>query len=176
MKTLKALLTGAAMVAAMGISSAFAQVTVLGWPGGPEETALRKAAEAYNTSAAEADKVKLIFFNRDGFFDKLAADLAAGSKEFDANLLATYAIGRYAPFMEPITLPASAREVFGDKVLATMQYGGKQFGVPTDLSLHFMYFRQDLIEKLMKDAAWKARYAEISKKHLGKSLEPKDPD
>jgi multiple sugar transport system substrate-binding protein len=170
------LLAGAALFAAMGLSQALADVTVLGWPGGPEEAALRKAAEAYNAKAADADKVKLIFFNRDGFFDKLEADLAAGSKDFDVNLLATYAIGRYAPFMDPITLPPSAKDVFGEKVLATMQYGGKQYGVPTDVSLHFMYFRKDLIDRLMSDPAWKARYAEISQKQLGKALEPKDPD
>jgi len=176
MKHLKSLLAGAAMFAAMGVSSALAEVTVLGWPGGPEEAALRKAAETYNTSAADADKVKLIFFNRDGFFDKLAADLAAGSKEFDINLLATYAIGRYAPFMDPIELPASAKEAFSDKVLATMQYDGKQYGVPTDLSLHFMYYRKDLTDQLMSDAAWKAKYGEISQTFMGKAMEPKDPD
>ena len=79
------------------MAPAVAEVTVLGWPGGPEETALRKAAEVYNAKAADADKVKLIFFNRDGFFDKLAADLAAGTKDFDVNLLATYAIGGTRP-------------------------------------------------------------------------------
>ena len=176
MKALKAWLAGAALFAAMGASEALAEVTVLGWPGGPEEAALRKAAETYNAKAADADKIKLIFFNRDGFFDKLAADLAAGSKEFDVNLLATYAIGRYAPFMDPVTLPDSAKAVFGDKVLATMQYGGKQYGVPTDLSLHFMYYRKDLVDQLMSDPAWKKRYEEISQKQLGKTLNPKDPD
>lgn len=176
MTRLKSLLAGAAMFAGLGLSSALAEVTVLGWPGGPEEEALRKAAEAYNGNAADADKVKLIFFNRDGFFDKLAADLAAGSKEFDMNLLATYAIGRYAPFMDPIELPATANDVFGDKVLATMQFGGKQYGVPTDLSLHFMYYRKDLTDQLMSDAAWKTRYGEISQKFLGKAMAPKDPD
>jgi multiple sugar transport system substrate-binding protein len=176
MKRLTSLLASAAMFAALGISPVLAEVTVLGWPGGPEEAALRKAAETYNATAADADKVKLIFFNRDGFFDKLAADLAAGSKEFDINLLATYAIGRYAPFMDPIELPASAKEAFSDKVLATMQFDGKQYGVPTDLSLHFMYFRKDLIDQLMSDPAWKAKYAEISQKHMGKAMEPKDPD
>jgi multiple sugar transport system substrate-binding protein len=176
MNRLKTLLASAAMFASLGISSAWAEVTVLGWPGGPEEAALRKAAEAYNAKASDADKVKLIFFNRDGFFDKLAADLAAGSKEFDVNLLATYAIGRYAPFMDPIELPASAKDVFSDKVLATMQFGGKQYGIPTDLSLHFMYFRKDLTDQLMSDAAWKTRYGEISKKYMGMAMEPKDPD
>jgi len=169
-------LAAAAFVAALGATSASAEVTVLGWPGGPEETALRAVAETYNATASDADKVKLIFFNRDGFFDKLAADLGAGSKEFDINLLATYALGRYAPFMDPIELPESAAETFGEKVLATMQYDGKQYGVPTDLSLHFMYFRQDLIDQLLSDDAWKAKYTEIAKERMGKDLAPKDPD
>ncbi|MBN9018680.1 MAG: sugar ABC transporter substrate-binding protein [Rhizobiales bacterium] len=176
MTRLKSMLMGAAVFAAMGLPMAQAEVTVLGWPGGPEEAGLRKVAEAYNAKAAEADKVKLIFFNRDGFFDKLAADLAAGSTDFDVNLLATYALGRYAPFMEPLTLPASAKDTFSDKVLATMQYDGKQYGIPTDLSLHFMYYRSDLMEKLLSDAEWKKSYGEISQKYLGKTMEPKDPD
>ena len=72
MTRLKTLLTSAALFAALGVTGAMAEVTVLGWPGGPEEAGLRKAADAYNATAAHADKVKLIFFNRDGFFDKLA--------------------------------------------------------------------------------------------------------
>ena len=168
-------LCGAIGFFSLGISTALAEVTVLGWPGGPEETGLRKAAEVYNGKAADADKVKLIFFNRDGFFDKLQADLAAGTKEFDANLLATYAIGRYAPFMDPITLPASAKDVFSDKVLATMQFGGKQYGVPTDLSLHFLYYRKDLLDQLLSNADWKKKYTEIAQAKLGKALAPKDP-
>ncbi len=151
-----------------------AQVTVLGWPGGPEETALRAVAEMYNAQAVDSDKVELIFFNRDGFFDKLQADLAAGTQEFDINLLATYAIGRYAPYMQTIELPDSG--AFSNKVLATMQYEGKQYGIPTDLSLHFMYYRQDLIDQLLSDEAWKAKYAEISQEYMGTALEPKDPD
>ncbi|MGB3876954.1 MAG: extracellular solute-binding protein [Shinella zoogloeoides] len=157
---------------------ALAEVTVLGWPGGPEEVALRAAADAYNAKSdtADADKVELLFFNRDGFWDKLQADLAAGSKAFDVNLLATYSIGRYAPFMEPIQLSDDAKAVYGDAVLATMQYQNQQYGVPTDLSAHFMYYRTDLIDALMKDDAARAKYREISEKLLGKKLEPKMPD
>ncbi len=168
----------AVAIASLMASPAFAKVTVLGWPGGPEETALRAAADAYNAKSdtSDANKVELLFFNRDGFWDKLQADLAAGSKAFDVNLLATYSIGRYAPFMEPVELSDEAKAVYGDSVLSTMQYEGKQFGVPTDLSLHFMYYRKDLVEALLKDDAAKARFAEISEKHLGKKLEPKNPD
>jgi multiple sugar transport system substrate-binding protein len=168
----------AVAIASLLASPAFAKVTVLGWPGGPEETALRAAADAYNAKAdvSAENKVELLFFNRDGFWDKLQADLAAGSKAFDANLLATYSIGRYAPFMEPVELSEEAKAVYGDSVLTTMQYEGKQYGVPTDLSLHFMYYRKDLIDGLLKDDAAKAKFAEIAEKHLGKKLEPKNPD
>jgi multiple sugar transport system substrate-binding protein len=168
----------AVAVASLLASPAFAEVTVLGWPGGPEEAALRAAADTYNAKAdVSADnKVELLFFNRDGFWDKLQADLAAGSTAFDVNLLATYSIGRYAPFMEPVELSGEAKSVYGEQVLTTMQYEGKQFGVPTDLSLHFMYYRKDLIDALLKDDAAKAKFAEISEKHLGKKLEPKAPD
>ncbi|OED34765.1 ABC transporter substrate-binding protein [Chromatiales bacterium (ex Bugula neritina AB1)] len=155
-----------------------AEVTVLGWPGGPEEVALRAVSEAYNSKAevAEEDKVKLIFFSRDGFFDKLQADLAAGTDSFDANLLATYSIGRYAPFLKPVSLSDSAVEVFGDAVLSTMQFEGKQYGVPTDLSLHFLYYRTDLITSLLEDSSQHSKYMDISEKHLGVRLEPKNPD
>ena len=123
-----------------------------------------------------AHKVELRFTSRDGFFDKLQVDRAAGTTAFDINLIATYSIGKYAPFMEPITLSDGAAGVFGDTVLSTMTFDGQQYGVPTDLSLHFMYYRKDLIDALMADDAAKARYAEISMKYLGEALQPKDPD
>ena len=76
---LQAAIGAAALLASGG--AARADVTVLGWPGGPEEVALRATVEAYNKQPAVGadDKVKLIFFNRDNFWDKLQADLAAGT-------------------------------------------------------------------------------------------------
>ena len=56
-----------------------------------------------------------------------------------------------------------------------MQFDGQQYGVPTDLSLHFL-LRQDLIDQLLSDDAWKAKYTEIAKEKMGKDLAPKDPD
>ena len=68
----------AAMAVGLAVTGgAQAEVTVLGWPGGPEETALRAAVEVYNARAdvAEDDRVELLFFSRDGFWDKLQTDL-----------------------------------------------------------------------------------------------------
>lgn len=177
MKHLSILRGGVAALAIAAGGMAQAEVTVLGWPGGPEEAALRAVTEIYNAKPdlAEENKVELLFTSRDGFFDKLQVDLAAGSTAFDVNLIATYSIGRYAPFMEPVTLSDQAGAVFGDTVLKTMQFDGAQYGVPTDLSLHFLYFRQDLIDALLADDAAKAKYAAIAQEHLGKALEPKAP-
>jgi len=175
---LNAKLLGVTALTSLLAGAVHAEVTVLGWPGGPEETALRAAAEMYNARADVADenKVELLFTSRDGFFDKLQVDLAAGSTAFDANLLATYSIGKYAPFLEPISLSDEAGAVFGDTVLKTMQFEGAQYGVPTDLSLHFLYYRTDLIEALLADDAAKAKYSEIAQEHLGEALAPKSPE
>lgn len=163
---------------ALAAAPAAAEVTILGWPGGPEEVALRAAAEAYNAGEglADEDRVKLLFTSRDGFYDKLAADLAAGTTAFDAQQIATYSIGRYAPFMTPVDLGPQAATTFGESVLATMQFDGKQYGVPTDLSLHFLYYRTDLIDALLADPEAATRYAEIAQEHLGEALTPKKPD
>ena len=171
-------LPGALFALATTWGSAQAEVTVLGWPGGPEETALRAVTEMYNarSEVSDDDKVNLLFTSRDGFFDKLQVDLAAGSTSFDVNLIATYSIGRYAPFMESITLSDEAETVFGDTVLSTMQFDGKQYGVPTDLSLHFLYYRKDLIEALLADESASELYGDIAEKFLGTRLEPKAPD
>ncbi len=171
-----AAIAAGALVLAPSLSCA--EVTVLGWPGGPEEVALRAAAAQYNArpDVAEEDKVELIFFSRDGFFDKLQADLAAGTDAFDVNLLATYSIGRYAPYLKPVTLDEEAAGVFGDSVLTTMQFEGRQYGVPTDLSLHFLYYREDLIEALLGDDEARARYGDISEQYLGVRREPGHPD
>ena len=166
------------LATAIPFGGAQAAVTVLGWPGGPEETALRAAAEIYNgqEGLAEENRVELLFFARDGFWDKLQADLAAGTTAFDLNLLATYSIGRYAPFMEPVTLSDEAEAVYGESVLSTMQFEGAQYGVPTDLSLHFLYYRQDLIDALLADPDAAQTYGDISEQYLGTRLEPKNPD
>ncbi len=171
-------LLGSIALSATFAAASQAEVTVLGWPGGPEEMALRAVAEQYNArdDVADEDKVELLFTSRDGFFDKLQVDLAAGSTAFDVNLIATYSIGRYAPFMEPITLSDEAGAVFGDTVLSTMKFDGQQYGVPTDLSLHFLYYRDDLIEALMDDEAAIETYGDISEEYLGERLAPKSPE
>jgi multiple sugar transport system substrate-binding protein len=170
-------LAGGLMALACG--AALADMTILGWPGGPEEKALNALVEKYNSSQGKTDhnNVKTMYFGRDDFFDKLSKELAAGTKSFDLNLLATYNVGRYAKYMDPLSadVVTGLKKTFPEAVLKTQQFEGQQYGVPTDLGLHFVYFRQDLIKQLLSDSAWKQTYADIAQKHMGKAMQPKDP-
>jgi multiple sugar transport system substrate-binding protein len=158
---------------------ATADITILGWPGGPEEKALNALVDKYNATQGKSDRnrARTTYFSREGFYDQLSKELSSGSKAFDINLLATYNVGRYARYVDP--LPAEVLEnmkkTFPEAVLKTQQYEGRQYGVPTDLGLHFVYFRQDLMRRLLSDSTWKHTYSRIAQQHLGRALQAKDP-
>lgn len=166
---------------AVGISRAQSptEVTLLFWPG-PESEAMQKVVDGYNKDIGAKDgvSVKQILFSRQGYFEKEETDLAAGSKEFDLGLITTYTLGRYAPYLAPIDGYLNKTEIAGflPSAVSSLNFGGKQYGVPTDVSNHFAYYRKDLIQKLMSDSSWKTRYGEVSQKILGKKMTPKDPE
>ena len=156
--------------------SVSANITVLAWPGGPAEEALRKVVDNYNKSSDS--KAELLYFSRDNFFDKMLADVAAGSKDFDVMLTATYSLGKYAPFMTPINdlINDEVLSTFSQGAIDTQTYQGTVYGLPTDLSLHFLYYREDLINELLSNSSWQETYAKISSEYLGKEMKPKAAD
>lgn len=174
------LAAGAAIIASvLTASAALADITILAWPGGPAEAALRKVVDNYNETVGKeaGSKATLLYFSRDNFFDKMLSDSAAGSKEFDVMLTATYNVGKYAPFMTPIDdlITEDVKKTFPQSALDSQSYDGHVYGIPMDLGVHFLYYRKDLIDKLLTDDAWKAKYTEIAKEKLGKDLTPKAP-
>ena len=126
---------------------ALADVTLLGWPGGPEEAgaaqgrrSLQRQVRRDRQGQGQADPLQ------SGWAPRQARGVPRGGREDPRRQSpATYAIGRDAPFDRSVAAPASAKEVSDDKALATMQYQGKQYGVLTDLSPHFLYYRTELI-------------------------------
>ena len=171
---LKALTVGLCL----GTATAQETVTLLFWPG-PESEAMQRVVDAYNAGPGSEDGVTVeqLLFSRQGYFDKELADLAAGSTEFDLALVTTYTLGRYAPYLEPLDdyVTSDPAQTFIPTALTSLQEDGQQFGVPTDVSLHFTYYRQDLIDQLLSDEAWQATYGDLSEEYLGKRLEPVDP-
>ena len=168
----------AAFALALSGAGARADVTLLFWPG-PESEAMQKVIDAYNAGQGQADGVTVdqLLFSRQGYFDKELADLAAGTTEFDLALVTTYTLGRYAPFLEPLDkyLDAGMAERFAPVALDSLKAEDAQYGVPTDISLHFTYYRKDLIDQLLSDPAWQERYGAIAQEHLGRAMTPKDP-
>lgn len=155
------------------------EVTLLFWPG-PESEAMQKVLDAYNAGPGQADgvTVKQLLFSRQGYFEKEQADLAAGSSEFDLALVTTYTLGRYAPYLDPIDaqVPTDAKAAFAPVALQSLTLDGKLYGVPTDISVHFLYYRKDLVDRLLSDTEWQKRYAAIAKEKLGREMQPKAPD
>ena len=166
---------GAAVLSAALSTAALADITILAWPGGPAEAALRKVVDKYNETSDS--KAELLYFSRDNFFDKMLADSAAGSKEFDVMLTATYNVGKYAPFMVPIDdlITDDVMKVFPQSAIDSQSFDGHVYGIPTELGVHFIYYRTDIFDELLSNDAWKAKYAEISKEYMGKAMEPKMP-
>lgn len=170
------------MASAITISAsmAFAEITILAWPGGEPEESLRQIVKSYNeTAGAEiGSTAELLYFSRDNFFDKMLADSAAGSKEFDIMLTATYNVGKYAPFMEPINdlIDDDLMSVFPQSAIDSQSFEGNFYGIPTDLGVHFLYYRTDLMDELMSNADWQAKYAAISMEYMGTAMQPKAPD
>jgi multiple sugar transport system substrate-binding protein len=168
----------AAAALLLAAAPAKADVTLLFWPG-PESEAMQKVVDGFNAGPGKEAgfQVKQLLFSRQGYFDKEIADLAAGSTEFDLALVTTYTLGRYVPFLEPLDsyLPAGTDKLFAPVGLDSLKFDGKVYGVPTDLSLHFTYYRKDLIDELLKNAEWQKTYAKIAQEKLGKAMQPKAP-
>ncbi len=172
MKKLLALILFAFLVC----GTAQEEVTLLFWPG-PESDAMQKVVDAYNAGPGVEDgvTVKQLLFSRQGYFDKELTDLAAGSTEFDLALVTTYTLGRYAPYLEPLEAYIQGTPAQTPASLESLKFDGKQYGVPTDVSLHFMYYRQDLVDQLLNDEAWAGVYGDISEKIMGTRMTPKNP-
>jgi len=164
------------------MQAATTTVTMLFWPG-PESNAMQKVVDWWNTNktADTGVKVRMINFSRVGFFDKQQAALAAGSKSFDIAFPTTYILGRLAPYMTPLDdyfaqgAGEGSPSTFIKSSIDAMTYNGKLYGIPTDVGLHFLYYRTDLISALMQNEKWQKKYSEIAEKYLGKNLTPKDP-
>ena len=125
------------------------QVTLLFWPG-PESEAMQKVVDGYNAGPGKKDgvNVKQILFSRQGYFDKELTDLAAGSKDFDLALVTNLQSGA----LRAVSGTAKKlRQQGGDRRLPAVRRAisdlqSTLYGVPTDVSNHFTYYRKDLTE------------------------------
>jgi len=160
---------------------------VVFWPG-PESDAFQKVVDFFNANRAQQAgfQVTLELFGRDQFITKQEAAMAAKSSDIDTFFISSRWLGKYYQFCAPLDdyFEDPAINIYGAKPQLFMQptldgvtwLDGKLYGVLTDIGCHFMYYRKDLVDQLMSDSAWQAKYKEISKAQMGTEMEPKRPE
>ncbi|MCZ8511556.1 sugar ABC transporter substrate-binding protein [Paenibacillus filicis] len=164
--------------AAGGAAPAKQSINMLYWPG-PESDAMQKVVADYNKGQGTQDgvEVKMAPAPREGFWEKEAAMMSAGNKDVDVYMTASYKVGEQQNSLLPLDDKlGNGLNLFLKPTLDSLKVGGKTYGIPMDVSNHFMYYRKDLTDKLLSDPAWQAKYKEVSQKVVGKALDPKKPD
>jgi len=155
-------------LAVLPAANAATTVKMVLWPG-PEGDAMQKVVDKYNASQGKKDgvKVKMILLSRDNTFAKEAALMKAKSKEYDIYFTASYLVGQHAPYLSD--LKGVKDSLYLKASVNSLKVAGKQKALPLDTSLHFMYYRKDLVASLSANAA---KYTSIAKEVLGKDLKP----
>lgn len=151
-------------------NGAATNITMVLWPG-PEGDAMQKVVDFYNANQGVTDgvSVKQILLSREDTFSKEAALMKSESSEYDIYFTASYLIGQHAPYLSKAD--GVDPSIYLKASVESLQVDGVQYGVPLDTSLHYMYFREDLVNTLSTPAN-AALYQSISNTVLGKSLSP----
>lgn len=170
-------LFGAAMLACG--SQAMAATTTVNmvlWPG-PEGNAMQKVVDAWNKDqgAKQNINVKMILLSRDDTFSRETTEIGARSSNVDIYFVASYNVNYYQAGLDPLTDLNINESNYFTPVINGLKIKGQLYALPLDVSNHFLYYRTDLMKKLMSDPAWKAKYREISAKVLGTARDPKMP-
>lgn len=139
---------------------------------GPEADAMSVLVDAFNEGEGKDDgiSVEITQLSRTDTFAKEAAVMSTKSSDYDLYRTASYLIAQHAPYLEPLDLDES--EYFPTAV-DSLKVDGKLYGVPLDVSNHFLYYRTDLIDAMMADVSG---FEQISKEAFGTALQPKTPD
>jgi len=162
-------------------------VRMVYWPG-PESDAMQKVLEYFNDNLAEEAgfRVEQELFGRDQIMLKQEALMTAGSSDVDLFFTASRWLGKYYTFMEPVQpyIDNPDVNIWGSDTSGRIQAAvdgfrgmdGTLYGVPMDMSAHFLYYRSDYIDQLLTDPAWQETYKKISLEQMGVEMTPKDPD
>ena len=170
-KIMIALVSALSLVVGLAVlpaANAATTVKMVLWPG-PEGDAMQKVVDEYNASQGKKDgvTVKMILLSRDNTFAKEAALMKAKSKEYDIYFTASYLVGQHAPYLSD--LKGVKDSLYLKASVDSLKVAGKQKALPLDTSLHFMYYRKDLVASLSANAA---KYTSVAKEVLGKDLKP----
>ncbi|WP_166791189.1 ABC transporter substrate-binding protein [Cryobacterium sp. Hh7] len=163
------ILTGCAPAA--GTDSGVTTLKMVFEPG-PEADAMSVLVDEFNTGEGKdaGIAVEITQLSRTDTFAKEAAVMSTKSSDYDLYRTASYLIAQHAPYLEPLALDES---LYFETAVDSLKVDDELYGVPLDVSNHFLYYRTDLVEAMMGDVEG---FKKISKEAFGKELEPKNPD
>jgi len=147
---------------------------------GPESDAMAKVVANWNQNK-NGFQVQMDLFDRLSSFDKENTFLAAHSASEDLIFTASYEVGSMAAYLDPIGpgAPGAGAKVdpslFIPSTVDSLKVGGKLYAIPMDVSNQFLYYRTDLISKLLHDPQQQRLYTQIAAKYLHLHLTPKAP-
>jgi multiple sugar transport system substrate-binding protein len=146
------------------------KISMVLWPG-PEGEAMQAVVDSYNANEGVVDGVEVeqVLLSRADTFSKEATLMKSESDQYDIYFTASYLISQHAPYLSPIQ--NFDPSVYLKSSVESLAVSGEQFGLPLDTSMHFMYFRNDLVATLSEPANAKL-YSEIAQEVLGKDLSP----
>lgn len=150
-------------------------VNMVLWPG-PEGDAMSKVVAEYNAGQGKSDgiSIKMTLLSRQDTYSKESTLMAARSSQQDIYFVATYNVGQYARFLDPLTTVDASN--YFPVAVDGLKSDGKQYALPLDVSNHFLLYRKDLVDALLKSPSQRAAYTAIAQKATGKALLPKAPD
>ncbi len=152
----------AAIVMMIVLLFAFSSLPVVGQEGplpnvrvvimsGPEADGMKEVAAAY--TEATGNPVEIVEQGRDTYLTLIPTQLLAGTDAFDLAFIQSTMVGELAaagailpldPFLEQLTEEQMA-DVDLDDILVPAVYEDQIYGLPTDISTLFLYYRSDLI-------------------------------
>ncbi|RLQ85304.1 ABC transporter substrate-binding protein [Notoacmeibacter ruber] len=147
------------------------------WPG-PEGDAMQKVVDTYNKGQGTEDgiNVEMVLLSRDDTFAKEATEIATGSSNVDIYFTATYNVGFFARGLQSIDDIGLDTSLYFPTAIDGLTIDGALYGLPLDVSNHFLYYRSDLMEELLGSEEQIAEFRDISEKVLGEARDPKAPE
>jgi len=118
---------------------------------GPEADGMKKVAEAY--TELTGNPVEIVEQGRDTYLTLIPTQLLSGTDAIDLAFIQSTMVGELAqaeailplsPYLNNLS-QEEIDEVDIDDVLAPAMYDGEIYGLPTDISTLFLFYRSDLI-------------------------------
>jgi len=118
---------------------------------GPEAEGMKIVAQAYTEETG--NPVEIVEQGRDTYLTLIPTQLLAGTDAFDLAFIQSTMVGELAqagailpltPYLDNLSAEKS-EDVDMDDVLAPAMYDGDIYGLPTDISTLFLFYRSDLI-------------------------------